>query len=286
MTAMTFNVSASPALWTAAEKGDLKGVQKAVTDGQNINAADGDRYTALLFAAAAGKVGVVRWLLANGADPNLANAQGQTPLMGASLKGEIAVVRALLEGGALSGIRDNNGRTALDYARRGGKAAVVVLLDGAPTESVPTLILPRPATETPLSGDLIRQFLSEQDQRETRLKEVDRKEAILLQQDTARQRAEQQRIEADRQRTEAIETAQRRGAQCQVDLSSCLAKCSEDTMGRDIGTTLGGIAGAALFGGRGLSSGILSGVMTQGYADNQGMRHSCDSACRSTYRCD
>ena len=88
----------SSELMSAAAIGDLRGMDRLLEDGADIEAADERGWTALMFSALRDELGAVDLLLRKGADP----------------------------------ARRNNDRlTAGDIARRHGNAEVAALLDGA-----------------------------------------------------------------------------------------------------------------------------------------------------------
>jgi uncharacterized protein len=62
------------------------------------------------------KMDLVRLLLDRGSDVNWADKDGLTPLMFAAMHGEIPVMRLLLEKGADDEMRDNRGRIAAEVA--------------------------------------------------------------------------------------------------------------------------------------------------------------------------
>lgn len=77
------------------------------------------------------KAQMAQVLIDNGADVNLADQEGNTALMFAVEKGLASSVRTLLQAHAHVGMRNKKGRTALDIARSSGRAAILKLLSGA-----------------------------------------------------------------------------------------------------------------------------------------------------------
>ena len=69
-------------------------------------------------------------LIGLGADVNRAESDGWTPLLFAANNGHLDVVGLLLEAGASVGARAERGVTALKVAREGGFEEVVELLQG------------------------------------------------------------------------------------------------------------------------------------------------------------
>ena len=73
--------ASAEALRAAARAGDLEGMEKAMSAGARVDAADENGNGALLAAAGEGRLDAVRWLLARGAAPDIRNRFGVTPLM-------------------------------------------------------------------------------------------------------------------------------------------------------------------------------------------------------------
>ncbi len=110
---------ASPAnqeLINAAKNGNLEGVEAALNAGVDVNYADSDGYTALMWAAVYEHTEMVRLLIEQGADVNRANNNGTTALMWAAVYGHTDIVRLLIEQGAEVNRANNYGSTALIWA--------------------------------------------------------------------------------------------------------------------------------------------------------------------------
>jgi len=90
---------------------------------------DGDRTTALYWAAGNGHEAVVRLLLEHHADVNAKDSDGATALYEAARYGHEAVVRLLLEYHADVDAKDSSGAKALYWAACNGHEAVVRLLE-------------------------------------------------------------------------------------------------------------------------------------------------------------
>ncbi len=107
-------------LLLAAEKGDLRVVQKLLAGGADPNFRYGR--SPLIVAAMEGHHEIVRLLLEAGADPNLAESDAPegdfTALCRAAGGGHVGAVRALLEAGADS-TAGPSGIRPLDYAKEG-----------------------------------------------------------------------------------------------------------------------------------------------------------------------
>ena len=112
----------------AASVGDLDRVRELISSGGDVNAAQPDGTTALLWAAYESNPEMVTALIEAGADPNAANEFGVTPLLQASRIGDVAVIGALLEAGADIDMTSPNGETALMAAARTGRVDAVSLL--------------------------------------------------------------------------------------------------------------------------------------------------------------
>jgi len=114
----------------AAMRGDREGVHALLTQGADVNAAQGDGMTALHHAAERGDAELTAMLLYAGANVSAATRIGQyTPLHVASQAGSVAVAAALLKAGANVGARTTTtGVTALHLAAASGSPDLVTLL--------------------------------------------------------------------------------------------------------------------------------------------------------------
>lgn len=90
----------APALWRAAESGDLAALRDLHQQHANLNAADGAGRTALMIATLHGHSQAVSALLQYGADPNIADARGESPLDAALAADESEIITALKRHGA------------------------------------------------------------------------------------------------------------------------------------------------------------------------------------------
>ena len=98
----------------AARKGDLGAVEKALSDGTDVNARDGIGSTALMMAARRGDVALVRRLIDVGANPGLTNTLGQSAVILATKHGHKKVAAILR-----SGVASNIGFVSHRAVRRG-----------------------------------------------------------------------------------------------------------------------------------------------------------------------
>ena len=112
----------------AAKSGDLAAVRKLITARADVNLADNDGSTPLLWAAYASDVEMTKVLVAAGAKPDKANQYGVTPLLQASRTGDAAVMDVLLKAGANPSLAHPEGETPLMAASRSGHAEAVRLL--------------------------------------------------------------------------------------------------------------------------------------------------------------
>lgn len=116
--------------WTAAKKADesaLRGLLEADGDFRDVDAADADGRTALLFVSGLGSEPCVRLLAEAGADLDLRDGSGGlTALHMAAGYVRPGVVKLLVELGAEPEAEDDRGRTPLDLAREVLKATPTV----------------------------------------------------------------------------------------------------------------------------------------------------------------
>lgn len=127
-------------VWEAAAEGDIPALQSFLTNGVDVNVADGNEdFTPLICAAGAGQRQAIDFLLAQGADVNKSDLCGMTPLMAAAGCGHVEVVKLLLENGAdvTSRLRmpaSHAGNTVVEFASRNGHSDVVAILEKAKTQ--------------------------------------------------------------------------------------------------------------------------------------------------------
>jgi ankyrin repeat protein len=118
-------------LW-AAYHDDRETADLLMRAGANVKVANRYGVTPLSLACTNGNDALVTALLTAGADPNGALPGGETALMTAARTGSVASVKALLSAGAVVDAKDERrGQTALMWAAAEGHAPVVrALLDG------------------------------------------------------------------------------------------------------------------------------------------------------------
>ena len=114
-----------PALIDAAKNGDRDALRSLLHKKVDVNAAEADGSTALLWASYRDDLESADLLIRAGANVNAANDLGATPLWAASQNGSAAVVRRLLEAGANPNAALLAGETPLMVAARSGYVGVV-----------------------------------------------------------------------------------------------------------------------------------------------------------------
>ena len=106
-----------PPLITSVIKGDLKEVQRLLTNGADPNTYDEPGVPALNWAAYYGHLDIVKTLVERKALVDLTDIhQWRTPLMNAASNGHLDVVAYLIDQGADLNLKALNGWTALDFA--------------------------------------------------------------------------------------------------------------------------------------------------------------------------
>ena len=104
-------------VWGAVFIGDLKFVEKAITEGMDVNAKNPVTGDPLLFTAALmGHTDVMTYLIEKGADINVRKGDGNTPLHAAAFLGRADAVELLLKHGVDVNVRNSTGGTAIDNA--------------------------------------------------------------------------------------------------------------------------------------------------------------------------
>lgn len=117
-------------LAAAARLNDMEQARQLLSAGGDVNLAEPDGTTPLLWAVYNASPQLVRLLLDAGADPNIPNSLDITPLLQASRYGNADMIARLLVSGATLGNAAYGTETPLMAAARSGSAdAVKVLLD-------------------------------------------------------------------------------------------------------------------------------------------------------------
>ncbi len=118
-------------LATLVAQGDRSAALRALGNGADPNAAQGDGTTALHWAVYRLDHDLTAQLLERGAAPDTANAFGSTPLAEAVKVADVALVEMLLAAGADPDAANEDGQTALMLTARTGSTAVAERLIAA-----------------------------------------------------------------------------------------------------------------------------------------------------------
>jgi ankyrin repeat protein len=123
------------ALHWAVSDGDLAAVQRAITQGGDINGVDRDGRTPLFQSVVGGNVAIVSQLLKAGAEANARDRNLETPLHFATREHQIEVAGLLLKSGAQVDAQDSYGNTPLSnavfYSRGRGEMIKLLLAHSA-----------------------------------------------------------------------------------------------------------------------------------------------------------
>jgi uncharacterized protein len=114
-----------PPIVEAARIGDKEALRALLRSKVDVNAAEGDGATAVLWTSYRDDIEIADLLIRAGANVNAANDLGATPLWAASQNGSAAMVRRLLEAGANPNAALLRGETPLMVAARSGYPDVV-----------------------------------------------------------------------------------------------------------------------------------------------------------------
>ncbi len=118
-------------LATLIQAGDTKLALAQIQSGADVNRAQPDGTTPLIWAANRGEDDIAAALIAKKADVNAHNQFGATPLTEAARKGNARLVKMLLDGGAKVDSANPDGETALMAAIGTGDVSTVkALIDG------------------------------------------------------------------------------------------------------------------------------------------------------------
>lgn len=115
-------------LATVVQSGDSKLALQQIQAGADVNRAQPDGTTPLMWAVYRTDYEVAQALLAKKANPNTANEFGATPLTEAARQSDERLVKLLLDAGAKVDSANPDGETALMVAISGGNVAVVQML--------------------------------------------------------------------------------------------------------------------------------------------------------------
>lgn len=119
-------------LHIATEKGNIDVAMFLIENGANVNVADANGNTPLVFIInKTGSPKVTQRLLEKGASVNTQNRTGETALMYAAWHGYSAIVQLLLENRADVTLKNKQGNTALTLAESKGHPEIVEMLKAA-----------------------------------------------------------------------------------------------------------------------------------------------------------
>jgi len=119
-------------LGLSAMQGNIAELQRILSTGTSVDAADHFGWTALAHAAQFGQVATVQFLLSRGADVNRRNGWNDTTaLIQASYHGRTAIVKLLLDAHADVNAAEKQGRTPLSVALQEGHRDILLLLQKA-----------------------------------------------------------------------------------------------------------------------------------------------------------
>ncbi|MCE1246975.1 MAG: ankyrin repeat domain-containing protein [Firmicutes bacterium] len=112
----------------AVKNGDIDKVEKALTQGMNVNLRTKDGWTPLYWAACKGHTRIAEILIDRGAYTNAKASNGETPLHEAAFFGHTTTIKLILSKGADVNVKNNQGFTPLHRAASQGHTATVELL--------------------------------------------------------------------------------------------------------------------------------------------------------------
>lgn len=132
------NAQGETALMFAAVKGSLEWAQRLVKQGAQVRRANG--WTPLHYAASGQEPGVVGFLLDAGSDIDAVGPEGSTALMLAARYGDERIVDLLLNRGADPRLKNPYGAVAADYARVAGRDRLAARLGSLAGAGMPPSI--------------------------------------------------------------------------------------------------------------------------------------------------
>jgi hypothetical protein len=121
------------AILFAVGERDEEAIRSLVAAGADLNRFykdfDGDEKTVLMFACEDGRIEIVRLLLDGGADPNQKSTKGNTALMFSALTYEPDILVLLLRHGADLSLTNNQGQTAYDLCKYDDCRKILTLVE-------------------------------------------------------------------------------------------------------------------------------------------------------------
>ena len=115
----------------AIGKGDIQAIQQAIGKNADVNGADPEGFTPLMWASLDGQTDIVKLFLDKGANVNAKDKYGRTALIEAAFRQDNPVVPLLLAKGVDVNAKDDQGNTALTIAAREQNSSVVAELKEA-----------------------------------------------------------------------------------------------------------------------------------------------------------
>lgn len=106
----------NPLIIKAAGDGDINTVQRLLAEGQNINEADSNGATPLMYAIWGGKVDLAKYLIESGADIKAKDSRGYDAFSYAIDYKQIEIIKRLLDKGVNINSTDSSGKKALARA--------------------------------------------------------------------------------------------------------------------------------------------------------------------------
>jgi len=103
----------------------------------NLEVADEEQMTPLLWCTLQGNHRVVELLLQHGANSNAVNNNKRSALIFAAKNGYTKIVKSLLATGALRNLKDIDGYSAADWANRAGYYKIVIMIGERPDNIIP-----------------------------------------------------------------------------------------------------------------------------------------------------
>ena len=111
-------------LLESARTDNIEGIQQAINEGTSIDITNVNGWSAASFAVTAGKINALHALIDAGIDLNQANNEGRTPLMYAAQQGDKEMVESLLSANADPSITTSDNLSAYEVAVESGRKIV------------------------------------------------------------------------------------------------------------------------------------------------------------------
>lgn len=153
--------SEQPILIKATENDDIDTVRSLLENGEIVDVAGSNQWTALTVASRTGNLDLVCLLLNSNANVNVVDINGDSPLIFAAWFGHASVVETLTCHGANIDLQNCDGKTALDYAIEQGRKDIMRILLQGPSpvsmahETVENENISAPQSAASISSNLI-----------------------------------------------------------------------------------------------------------------------------------